>query len=114
MAEASKTSRELLETALKTYRAEIAPELSGAKRYVGAMVANAVEIAARALEAGDPTAHLADLGDGGAPDLAALAAAIRSGEIGDRTHPRLREALRAYVRAKLEISNPKFLRSRES
>lgn len=113
MTDKSDTSRELLETALRTYRAEMAPQLSGSKRYVGAMVANAVEVAIRALEADDPADQLAGLGDG-ARDLAALAAAIRSGEIGDKTHPGLREALRAYVRAKLEISNPKFLRSRES
>ena len=118
MAENTETARRLLEIAHKTYRTEILGELSGPSRYAGAMVANAMDVAARALECDDPATHLAGLidsaADDGSPDLGALAAAIRAGEVSEATHPGLRDTLLAFVRAKLEISNPRFLKQRQS
>ena len=113
MPDPAQTSRQLLEIALKTYRSEILEELEGSKRYVGAMVANAIDIAARGLTEDDPATQLAGLLENGA-DAAALAAAIRSGAVSDETHAGLRDALRAYVRARLQISNPRFLTRRET
>ena len=47
MADNTKTSKALLSIALKTCRAEILEDLTGSKRYIGAMVANALDIAER-------------------------------------------------------------------
>ncbi len=115
MAEGNELARQLLEIAAKTYRAEILSEISGPKRYTGAMIGNAVDIAERALERADPATALlvevfGDEADQMANDLSGLAKAIRSGEISDSTHDGLRRALNDYVTAKLEISNPRFLR----
>jgi len=118
MPENSETSRRLLEIAQKTYRSENLEELSGSKRYMAAMVANAMDIAARALEHEEPAGHLAGLmenaGADGSAGLTELARAIREGRISAATHPDLHETLLAYVRAKLEISNPRFLKQRRS
>lgn len=117
MTDNTETSRQLLEIAHKTYRSEILEELSGSKRYIGAMVANAMDIAARALERDDPAKQLESLTEkpasSGSAELKSLAAAIRAGQISMATHPELRDILLAYVRAKLEISNPRFLKQRQ-
>ncbi len=118
MSDNTETSRQLLEIAHKTYRSEVLEELSGSKRYIGAMVANAMDIAARALERDDPAKLLEGLTEktasSGSAELKALAAAIRAGHISAATHPELRDILLAYVCAKLEISNPRYLSKRQA
>lgn len=76
---------------------EFLPLLPEERRYEGRMVANAMAIAGRELSALRPTA----------PELKALATAIRSGKHdSDKT---LRDRLAADVLARLAISNPKGL-----
>lgn len=85
--------RELLETLL--------PHLPEARRYTARMVANAMAIAARELEA--PAWDEA-------ADAAKLAAQIRTGAYD--TPPRgdyLLERLREITRRRLEVSNPRVL-----
>ena len=106
-------SRALLEIAYRTYRDEIVGELTGSKRYTGAMIANAMAIAAREMEAGDQAADLlAQLGADDTMDLAELAQAIRKGRINDESHAGLLEALLGYVREQLKVTNPRFLERR--
>ena len=112
MSNPSQTSRQLLEIAMKTYRSEILDGLEGSNRYVGAMIANAIDIAARGLAADDPDQHLSDLQQGDF-DADALAKALRSGEVSEQSHAGLRDTLVANVRARLAINNPRFLKSRE-
>ena len=112
MNETTKLSRRLLEIALKTYRAEILSGLKGSNRYVGAMVGNAVDIAARGIAADDPTARLIER-IGKADDAGELASAIREGKISEASDPGLHDALMDFVRARLAISNPRFLQRRE-
>lgn len=114
MADRSETARALIEIALTTFRDEILTDLSTTKRYQGAMTANALAIAARAL-AGDAPADklLAGLGGDAPADLDDLVAAIREGRIGDASHPGLRAALIDYLRAELATTNPRFLASRQ-
>ena len=105
----------LLALAAETLKAEIAPALPPEKRYAAAMVANALEIAARAA-AVEEEAQAFELldpfyedGDG---TLADLARDIRAGKISDESHPELRRRLRAHVVRELKVRNPRFLASR--
>ncbi len=113
MASPNHTSQALLDIAFKTYRDEISGELAGSKRYTGAMVANAMQIANRGISARDPAdALLARLFADGSTDLRGLAEGIREGRITEETNPGLLDALIDYVTEQLEISNPRFLERR--
>ena len=113
MARPNHTSRALLDIAFETYRDEILGELAGSKRYTGAMVANAMQIARRALVAGDPAdTLLARLFPDGSMDLRALADGIRKGQFTEDTSPGLLDVLLDYVTEQLEITNPRFLERR--
>jgi len=113
VAKPTQTSRALLDIAFKTYRDEILGELAGSKRYSGAMVANAMEIARRGIAATDPAeALLARVSGDGAMDLRGLANDIRAGRVTEETTPGLLDALLDYVAEQLEISNPRFLERR--
>ena len=113
MAKPNHTSRALLDIAFKTFRDEIQGELAGSKRYTGAMVANAMEIAGRAVAADDPAdGLLARLHTDGSIDLRGLADGIRAGRITEETNPSLLDALLDYVTEQLEITNPRFLERR--
>lgn len=117
---------DLLAIARETMLAELRPLLPGSARYAVAMIANAMAIAAREIEAGDAAmcaalARLDALYDippqtlAGAALIEAvrdrerrLAADIRSG-VFDGQGERRREALahlRASVAARLAVSNP--------
>lgn len=106
----------LLEIAIETYRAEILPALGAQYRYVGAMTANALEIAARA-HARSEDARVAPALEriyGAEPATRGrLAADIRAGRISDATHPQLRAALGELLRAELAVRNPRFVPLRE-
>ena len=72
-------TRDLIDTALATYRAEILPDLPPEKRYVGAMIANAAEIARRRVTSDDPARMLLHFAYGReASDLGRLARDIRT------------------------------------
>lgn len=103
-------TRDLIETALETYRAEILPTLPTEKRYAGAMIANAIAIAGRAVIHDDPAAALLAMVYGTEPaTLAKLARDIRVGQVSEASHPALTAWLLRAVQAELEITNPKFL-----
>ena len=109
------SAESLIELAAETLRSEIAPTLPAEKRYLAAMIGNALEIARREIITDGETAAWTLLdtlypdGDGTA---ARLAADIRHGKFSDRTHADLRKNLRAILVSELKIRNPKFLSTR--
>ena len=115
MAARGKGADALLALAVETLKAEIAPALPAEKRYAAAMVANALEIARREVEAAEEGQEFVLLdgfyedGDG---TLKQLAADIRSGQIAEDANPGMRGRLRAHLIAELKIRNPRFLQSR--
>jgi hypothetical protein len=121
-------ARELIEAARDTFTAEILPALPEALRYVGLMVANAMAIAQREIEAGDGPARAECerlcrlLSMPGAPlagealygTLASynrrLAEEIRAGRFDAEERAAMLEHLRRTNAEKLAVSNPKALR----
>ena len=103
----------LLGLALATLRDEIAPALPADKRYAGAMLANALEIARRDIgnEADTPLWPLLDAiydeETAGSPKK--LAADIRAGTVSEETMPGLGGKLLAVLVTELAINNPRFL-----
>ena len=120
---------ELLALARETLLAQLADAVPAEKRYTLLMVANAMAIAAREVQAGErlPREALADLctlyGEtaGAAEDATAhrmrlerrLAADIRRGAFDGEAGERLRALLLGHVRTRLAVSNPKVLRDEE-
>jgi hypothetical protein len=102
----------LLDLVAEAFKAEIIPALPTDKRYLGAMLANALDIARRevAVEADALSFALLDAvyedGDG---TLEQLARDIRSGGVSDTTHPDLRKRLKAHLASELRVRNPRFL-----
>ncbi len=111
MSASMKQAGALVSIALDTYAQEIAPELPPAKRYAGAMVANALGIAKRRLNHPDPGDVLVE--SLGADSLKALAGALRAGKISSASHRDLADKLLVYLEAELAITNPKFLERRK-
>ena len=109
---------ELLEAARATLRAEVMPALPPEQRYQGAMIGNALAIAARELLSG-PGAREAEgrelaalLGDGESvlePLRRRLCREIRAGAHDGERAAALRAVLRQAVRRRLAISNPDHL-----
>jgi hypothetical protein len=87
----------LLAVARDAVRQEMMPRLAGEDRYRAAMVANAIAIAIRALEAPE---------DGSEEARRRLAADIRAGRVGPEAADLVEPALRRSVEARLRISNP--------
>lgn len=110
MSDAMKQAEALVNIALETYAEEIAPDLPSAKRYAGAMVANALGIAQRRLANPDPGETLVE--SLGAESIEVIANALREGTISTNSHPELQEILLIYLEAELAITNPKFLERR--
>ncbi len=107
----------LIELAIHTLKSEIAPVLPTEKRYALAMVGNALEIARRDIggEADGSRWEMLDaFYDDGEGSLAQLAADIRAGEIDRDSNPDLADRLRKLVVAELKVTNPRFLKSRDS
>ena len=113
----------LLRTAREELRNRLMPGLAGEARYLAAMVANSLAIAARMLERGEETAAaerraLAALYGAEGADLSLatlrrrLARDIREGRFDGVREEELRAALAARVRARLAIDDPSRLRSR--
>ncbi|MFC4913840.1 DUF6285 domain-containing protein [Actinomadura gamaensis] len=83
--------------------------LDGRTRFHALVAINTLGIVERELELGPGHAerHRARLRDLGYEDDAALAAAIRDGDLDDR-HAELRDALTEMVRDKLAVANPGY------
>lgn len=116
MAKSAPVPGALLNIAIETYRAEILPALGAQHRYVAAMTANALEIAARANDRSEDARVAPALGRiyGSEPATRdRLAADIRAGRVSDATHPQLRAALGELLRAELAVRNPRFAPLRE-
>ncbi len=105
----------LIALATETLKAEIVPDLPAEKRYAAAMIANALDIARREITTADEAplwAILDSVYDDGDGTPQQLAADIRAGKIGEKTHPGLGAKLRNVLIAELKVRNPRFLRSR--
>lgn len=101
----------LIEIALESLRRDILADASPDKRYAGAMVASALEIARRGIMSDAESVRWALLDamyDDGEGSLERLARDIRAGKFA-RTELELAERLRQLVIDELKISNPRFL-----
>lgn len=107
----------LLDLVAEAFKSEIAPALPADKRYLAAMIGNAIEISRRELAVEEEALafrlldYVYDDGDG---TVAQLARDIRSGAVNDATHPELRARLKAHVADELKVRNPRFLTGRGS
>ena len=107
----------LLDLAIESFRNDIAPALPPDKRYAGAMMASALEIARRDIIVDGEEAEwklLDTLYDDGEGSLQQLAADIRAGTLDEAKKPGLHKALLDYVTAELKVLNPRFLKARQS
>ena len=88
---------------------ELAPELEGRTRYLLKVAANVLAIVERELELGpeQATHHAERLARLGFVSDAALARAIRAGDLDDR-HDQLADELRRVVADKLEVARPGY------
>lgn len=99
----------LLETARDVLRDELLPALPAQLRHAALMVANAMAIAAREL---DRCADAA-LDQAREAEDRRLCAAIRAGDVDDgEAAAQLHARLLAGTRARVEVSNPKYLAQR--
>ncbi|MGE0699940.1 MAG: DUF6285 domain-containing protein [Hyphomicrobiaceae bacterium] len=105
----------LLDLVAEAFKGEVAPSLPPEKRYLAAMIGNALDIARREMAVEEEALtfqlldHFYDDGDG---TMTALARDIRAGEITDETHPELRARLKAHLAGELQVRNPRFVASR--
>ncbi len=102
------TSAELLE-AVAEYLAQLRDSVPGRQGFMARVAANVVATVRRELELGpaQAIAHRERLAALGVADDAELAAAIRSGDLDDRTDE-VTLAVRASVRDKLAVANPGY------
>src|SRR5213082_410381 len=106
------TAAQLVEAVREFLERDVMEATDGRVRFHARVAVNALNMVQRELELGaaQATAHRVALNRLGVADEAALAAAIRNGELDDRVDEVL-EVLRATVRAKLEVANPRYLRT---
>lgn len=120
---------ELLRVAQKVLRERLLPGISGEQRYEALMVANAMAIAARELEAGESDLReelriltelygettVSQSGSSNKDKVVSLnkrlARDIRSGVMDGACAQGVRALLKAQVTARLRISNPKYLKA---
>lgn len=104
------TAQQLIESVREWLERDVLAETTGRLNFHTRVAINVLAIVERELELGPQQAadHVARLQALGFADDAALAAAIRSGEVDDTEE--LREAIHASVRDKLIVANPKYLR----
>jgi len=96
----------LLETARDVLRDELLPALPAQLRHAALMVANAMAIAARELNRRDDAA----VNHARVAEDHRLCASIRAGHVPDgAVAAQLHAELLATTRAKVEVSNPKYL-----
>jgi aminoglycoside phosphotransferase (APT) family kinase protein len=108
------TAGELLDATRRELGEDVLPLLEGRAAFQMRVALRALGIVEREIGAAPRHDELrrVTLGRFGIADEAALAAAIRSGELAER-EDELLEALRPLVRAKLEAANPKYLEEDE-
>jgi Domain of unknown function (DUF6285) len=104
------TAAELVEAVREFLTGDVLPAVEGRLRFHTRVAANVLAMVERELAVGGPQAeaHARALAALGVADDAALAAAIRSGAL-DHRRPEVLAAVRASVRAKLEVANPRHL-----
>lgn len=105
-------ARDLLRTAMAVFKDDLLPEIPERRKLDALMVLNVLGIAERALadDGADEAARAERLRRLGYSDAGALARAIREGAFDDPADAaRLHAELTADVRARLALSNPKYL-----
>jgi hypothetical protein len=106
------TAAELIESVREWLERDMLAATEGRLQYHARVAINALSIVERELHLGaeQHTAHLERLQSLGVADDAALAAAIRSGELDGRMDE-VRALVWQSVRDKLAVANPKYLQS---
>lgn len=104
------TAAQLVEAVREFLERDVMAATEGRVQFHTRVAVNALNMVQRELELGpgQAAAHRAALERLGVADEAALAGAIRRGQLDDRRVEVL-EVLRATVRAKLEVANPRYL-----
>ena len=104
------TAAQLVEAVREFLERDVMAATEGRVQFHTRVAVNALNMVQRELEIGpaQAAAHRTALDRLGAADEAHLAAAIRGGELDDR-RSEVVEVLRETVRAKLEVSNPRYL-----
>lgn len=105
----------LLDLAAEALKGEIAVAVPADKRYLAAMLGNALDIARREISGEAEVAAFALLDavyDDGDGTPRQLAADIRTGSVGDATHADLRRRLREALIGELKVRNPRYLAAR--
>ncbi len=104
------TAAELVEAVREFLEGDVAAATEGRVRFHARVAANACAMVERELALGPAQAEAlaARLAPFGAADEADLAATIRSGDLDDRT-AEVSAAVRATVRDKLLVANPRYL-----
>jgi len=104
------TAAELVEAVREFLERDVMDATEGRIQFHTRVAVNALNMVQRELDLGpaQADAHRTALERLGVADEAALAAAIRDGRLDDR-RPEVVEVLRQTVRAKLEVSNPRYL-----
>lgn len=106
------TAAQLVEAVREFLERDVMAATDGRVQFHTRVAVNALNMVQRELEVGadQAAAHRAALARLGIPDEAALAAAIRNGDLDDRRSEVL-DVLRQTVRAKLEVANPRYLQT---
>ena len=106
------STAELVEAVREWLQSDVLAATDGRLQYHTRVAINVLSIVERelALGATHEAAHLDRLRSLGVADDAALAAAIRSGELDDRL-PEVRALVWQSVRDKLAVANPRYLTS---
>jgi len=103
------SAQQLIESVREWLERDVLGETSGRLNFHARVAINVLAMVERELELGPQQAadHAARLAALGFADDAALAVAIRAGDVADSDE--LREAIHASVRDKLRVANPKYL-----
>ena len=104
------TAAELVAAVREFLEGDVMGATEGRVRFHARVAANVLGMVERELELGSAQAgaHAAALAGLGVADEAALAGAIRDGSLDDRLDE-VAAVVRATVRAKLEVANPRYL-----
>jgi hypothetical protein len=106
------TAAQLVEAVREFLEGDVMPATEGRVHFHTRVAVNALRMIERQFELGpgQAAAHRAALEGLGVADETELAAAIRAGALDDR-RSEVVDILRATVRAKLEVANPRYLPS---
>jgi len=101
---------DLLDAVREFLESEVIPHTEGRRRFEARVAANVVAMVKREMILGpaQSAAHTERLESLGVTDDGALARAIRSGELAERSDE-VRAAVRAAVADKLQVANPTYL-----